>query len=39
MDDGTERELNFICAWMTIFERQDEKWIRLSEVSTFKEGK
>ena len=36
LDDGTERETDFICAWITLFERQDNKWIRLGEVSSFK---
>ena len=36
LDDGTERDTDFICAWITLFERQDDKWIRLGEVSSFK---
>ncbi|MFX1511498.1 MAG: hypothetical protein ACFFCQ_02825 [Promethearchaeota archaeon] len=36
MDDGSARDLDFICAWITLYERQGEKWIRLGEVSTFK---
>ncbi len=36
MDDGSERDLDFICAWSSVFERQDDKWIRLWDVSTFK---
>jgi hypothetical protein len=34
--DGSTRELDFTCAWMTLFERRDKKWVRISEVSTFK---
>ncbi|HEX9972813.1 MAG TPA: hypothetical protein VGD14_12140, partial [bacterium] len=33
MDDGTERNLDFTCAWITLYERQGDKWIRLGEVS------
>jgi len=36
MNDGTERELDFICAWITLYRRQNDKWIRLGEVSSFK---
>ena len=35
-DDGPERDLDFTCAWITLYERQDDTWIRLGEVSTFK---
>ena len=35
MNDGTERELDFICAWITLYRRQNNKWIRLGEVSSF----
>jgi hypothetical protein len=35
MDDGSERETDFICAWITLFERRGDKWIRLCEVSSF----
>ncbi len=36
IDDGSERELDFICAWITLFKQLDDKWIRLGDVSTFK---
>ena len=36
MDDGTERDLDFTCAWITLYEREKAKWIRLGEVSSFK---
>jgi hypothetical protein len=36
MTDGSEGDLDFTCAWMTLFERQDDRWIRLTDVSTFK---
>jgi hypothetical protein len=36
MNDGTERELDFICAWIALYRRQNDKWIRLGEVSSFK---
>ena len=36
MDDGSERDLDFTCAWITLYEQQDDKWMRLADVSTFK---
>ena len=36
MDDGSEMDLDFTCAWITLYERQDDKWMRLADVSTFK---
>ncbi len=36
MVDGSEKELDFICAWITLFKQLDDKWIRLGDVSTFK---
>lgn len=36
MSDGSDRDLDFICAWITLFERQGNQWIRLAEVSSFK---
>ena len=36
MDDGTERDLDFTCACITLYERQEDKWIRVAEVSNFK---
>jgi hypothetical protein len=38
MEDGVEVKLNFICAWITLFERQGERWLRRGEVSSFKEA-
>jgi hypothetical protein len=34
-EDGSMADLDFTCAWITLFERQGEKWIRLGEVSSF----
>ena len=36
MDDGSERDMEFTCAWITLYERQGDKWIRLTELSNFK---
>jgi hypothetical protein len=36
MGDGSERDLDFICAWITLFERQGDRWVRRAEVSSFK---
>ena len=35
-DEGTERNLDFTCAYFTLYERQGDKWMRLTDVSTFK---
>ena len=35
-EEGTDGNLDFICAWITLYERQGKKWIRLGEVSSFK---
>jgi hypothetical protein len=34
--DGPEKELDFICAWMTLYERRGKELVRLGDVSTFK---
>ena len=36
MDDETERDLDFTCAWITLYEREGSRWIKLAEVSSFK---
>ena len=36
MPDGSEREMDFTCAWLTLYARQDGRWKRTAEVSTFK---
>lgn len=36
MENRSEREMEFICAWITLYERRGDKWIRLGEVSSFK---
>ncbi|MHA2298604.1 MAG: hypothetical protein ACXADA_21435 [Candidatus Hodarchaeales archaeon] len=36
VENESERDLDFICAWITLYKRQDDKWIRLGEVSSFK---
>ena len=36
MDDGSERDLDFTCAWITLYEREGTEWIKLAEVSNFK---
>jgi len=35
-DDGTIRDLDFTCAWITLYDRQGGKWVRLAEVLNFK---
>jgi len=34
--DGSERDMDFTCAWITLYEKQWKEWIRLAEVSNFK---
>jgi hypothetical protein len=29
-------KLNFVCAWITLYEKRGKKWIRLGEVDNFK---
>ena len=35
-DDRSVKNLDFTCAWITIYERQDDKWIRVTDGSSFK---
>lgn len=34
--NGIAEPFSFTCAWITLFERRDRKWIKLGEVSSFK---
>ncbi len=34
--DGSQRPLDFTCAWMTLYERRGKELIHLGDVSTFK---
>ena len=36
MEDGTEADMGFISAWIMLYERQGNKWVRIADVSTFK---
>jgi hypothetical protein len=36
LDDGSQREIDFTCAWLTLYQRQGDRWMRTAEVSTFK---
>ena len=38
LEEGGEVELDFICAWITLFERRGDRWLRMGEVSSFKEA-
>jgi hypothetical protein len=35
MADGAVQDLDFVCAWITLYKRQDDRWLRLGDVSTF----
>jgi len=34
--DEVDQDVDFTAAWITLYERQKEKWIRIAEVSNFK---
>jgi hypothetical protein len=36
LDDGTRRPMDFVCAWLTLYRRVGDSWMRLGEVSTWK---
>jgi len=36
LEDGTVRKVDFICAWLTLYEKSDEGWNVRAEVSTFR---
>jgi hypothetical protein len=35
--DGKEEPLEFVCAWVSLFEKRDGKWISVGNASNFKE--
>lgn len=35
-DDGTMRPMDFVCAWLSLYRRVGDRWMRLGEVSTWK---
>ncbi len=35
-DDGTRRPMDFVCAWLTLYRRVGDRWLRLGEASTWK---
>ncbi|MCU0459473.1 MAG: hypothetical protein MUE37_10350 [Bacteroidales bacterium] len=35
LNDGTTREVSFICSWMTLYRRIQGSWVTEAEVSTF----
>lgn len=35
-ENGVVRDMEFVCAWVTLYERKGDRWIRLGEVSSFK---
>lgn len=37
LEDGSQRDLNFTCAWITLYQREGDRWIRTAEVSNFRE--
>lgn len=37
-DNDSIDELDFVCAWITLYEKRGRKWIRLGEVDNFKPG-
>ncbi len=35
-DDGSSRPVDFTCAWLTLYKRDGDRWLRLGEVSTWR---
>jgi hypothetical protein len=35
-DDGTVKPVDFTCAWLTLYRRVDDGWLKLGEVSTWR---
>ena len=35
-EDGSKNAIDFICSWLWIFRRKEDKWIRIGEVSTWR---
>lgn len=35
-EDGSKNTLDFVCAWLWIFRREKDRWIRVGEVSTWR---
>lgn len=34
--DGSVQPLDFVSAWLMLYERRDDRWVRLADVSTFR---
>jgi len=34
--DGSSRSIEFTCAWLTLYRRVEDRWLRLGEVSTWR---
>jgi hypothetical protein len=35
-EDGSNRKVDFTCAWITLYRRQGDGWLKLGDVSSFK---
>ena len=35
-DDGISSKVDFICAWLTLYQREGDRWLRVGEVSTWR---
>ena len=35
--EGTEEQLEFVCAWVSLFEKRDGEWVTIGDVSTFRQ--
>jgi hypothetical protein len=35
-EDGARRPMDFVCAWLTLYRRVGDRWMRLGEASTWK---
>jgi len=36
MEDGKEHDMDFVCAWITMYKKEGDRWKRTIEVSNFK---
>lgn len=36
VEKDSVRKMDFTCAWITLYEKQNDKWIRMGEVSNYK---
>ena len=35
-NDGIQKDIDFTCAWITLYKNRDNSWLKIAEVSNFK---